>query len=39
MGHEIWRVANGRILEHWGRFEDLDLLQQLGVLPAQSVPA
>ncbi len=33
MGHEIWRVTNGRILEHWGRFEDLDLLQQLGVLP------
>ena len=24
MGHEIWRVANGQILEHWGRFEDLD---------------
>ena len=39
MGHEIWRVANGRILEHWGRFEDLDLLQQLGVLPIPSVPA
>ena len=39
MGHEIWRVANGRILEHWGRFEDLDLLQQLGVLPAPSVSA
>jgi predicted ester cyclase len=32
MGHEIWRVGNGRILEHWGRFEDLDLLQQLGVI-------
>jgi predicted ester cyclase len=39
MGHEIWRVADGRILEHWGRFEDLDLLQQLGVLPTPSVPA
>ena len=39
MGHEIWRVANGRILEHWGRFEDLDLLQQLGVLATPSVPA
>jgi predicted ester cyclase len=39
MGHEIWRVANGRILEHWGRFEDLDLLQQLGVLPAPPIPA
>jgi len=39
MGHEIWRVANGRILEHWGRFEDLDLLQQLAVLPTPPVPA
>jgi predicted ester cyclase len=39
MGHEIWRVGNGRILEHWGRFEDLDLLQQLGILPAPSVQA
>jgi predicted ester cyclase len=33
MGHEIWRVGGGRIVEHWGRFEDLDLLHQLGVLP------
>jgi len=39
MGHEIWRVANGRILEHWGRFEDLDLLQQLAVLPTPPVLA
>lgn len=38
MGHEIWRVASGRILEHWGRFEDLDLLQQLGVFPAPPTP-
>ncbi len=33
MGQEIWRVAGERIVEHWGRFEELDLLQQLGVLP------
>jgi len=33
MGQEIWRVAAERIVEHWGRFEELDLLQQLGVLP------
>jgi predicted ester cyclase len=37
MGNEIWPVANGRILEHWGRFEDLDLLQQLDVLPTPPV--
>jgi hypothetical protein len=34
MGNEIWRVSGGRLVEHWGRFEDLDLLQQLEVLPA-----
>ena len=39
MGHEIWRIDNGRILEHWGRFEDLDLLQQLGILPTPPIPA
>ena len=39
MGHEIWRIADGRILEHWGRFEDLDLLQQLGILPTPPTPA
>jgi predicted ester cyclase len=38
MGHEIWRVGDRRILEHRGRFEDLDLLQQLGVLATPSVP-
>lgn len=36
MGHEIWTVAGGKLIEHWGRFEDLDLLQQLGVLAAPS---
>jgi predicted ester cyclase len=34
MGNEIWRVSGGRIVEHWGRFEELDLLQQLSVLPS-----
>ena len=34
MGNQIWRVSNGRIVEHWGRFEELDLLQQLGALPS-----
>jgi steroid delta-isomerase-like uncharacterized protein len=32
MGQEIWRLTRGQIVEHWGRFEELDLLQQLGVL-------
>jgi len=34
MGNEIWRVTDGRIVEHWGRYEELDLLQQLAALPA-----
>ena len=38
MGQEIWRVAGARITEHWGRFEELDLLQQLGVLPSGGAP-
>ena len=33
MGNEIWRVSGKQIVDHWGRFEDLDLLMQLGVLP------
>ena len=29
----IWRIADGRIIEHWGIRDDLGLLQQLGLLP------
>jgi predicted ester cyclase len=29
----IWRIADGRIIEHWGSRDDLGLLQQLGLLP------
>ena len=44
MGHEpsgrtfavrhvyIWRIAGGRIAEHWGSRDDLGLLTQLGLL-------
>jgi hypothetical protein len=38
LGNQIWRLAGGRIAEQWGRFEELDLFQQLGVLPAQGLP-
>ena len=46
MGHEptgepfavrhiyIWRVADGRIAEHWGVRDDLGMLAQLGLLRA-----
>jgi predicted ester cyclase len=29
----IWRVADGKVVEHWGGRDDLGLLQQLGLLP------
>ena len=28
----IWRVAGGRIVEHWGSRDDIGLLAQLGLL-------
>jgi predicted ester cyclase len=28
----IWRIADGKIVEHWGTRNDLGLLQQLGLL-------
>ena len=28
----IWRIADGRIAEHWGSRDDLGLLHQLGLL-------
>lgn len=31
----IFRVADGRIVEHWGVFDNLAILQQLGAMPAQ----
>jgi predicted ester cyclase len=46
MGHEptgreftvrhvhIWRIADGKIVEHWGSRDDLGLLEQLGLLPS-----
>ena len=31
-GIEILRIENGRIVERWGEWDGIDLLQQLGVL-------
>ncbi|WP_276611600.1 ester cyclase [Cryptosporangium phraense] len=28
---DIWRVANGRLVEHWGLSDQLGLAQQLGL--------
>jgi steroid delta-isomerase-like uncharacterized protein len=33
-GMSIFRIANGKIVEHWGENDGMGLLMQLGVLPA-----
>ena len=33
-GISIFRIANGKIVEHWGENDAMGLLMQLGVLPA-----
>jgi predicted ester cyclase len=33
-GINIFRVADGKIVERWGRLDDLGLLQQLGLVSA-----
>jgi steroid delta-isomerase-like uncharacterized protein len=37
-GINIFRIVDGKIVERWGRLDDLGLLQQLGLAP-QSVAA
>ena len=32
-GMEIWRVANGKIAEHWGVVDISDVLEKAGLLP------
>ncbi len=38
-GIAIYRLAGGRIVEHWGQLDILGLLQQLGALPAPGSPS
>jgi hypothetical protein len=33
-GINIFRVQDGRVVERWGRTDDLGFLQQLGIVPA-----
>lgn len=35
-GTHLLRVANGRIVEHWGNDDDLGLMRQLGLVPEMS---
>jgi predicted ester cyclase len=32
-GVNIFRIVDGKIVERWGRLDDLGLLQQLGLVP------
>jgi steroid delta-isomerase-like uncharacterized protein len=32
-GISIYRVANGKIVEHWGESNNMTVMQQLGLLP------
>jgi predicted ester cyclase len=34
----IWRIADDKIVEHWGSRDDLGLLGQLGLLPIGEEP-
>jgi len=33
MGMDIVRVADGEIIEHWGEFDVIGLLRQIGIIP------
>jgi predicted ester cyclase len=35
-GINIFRVQDGKLVERWGRTDDLGFLQQLGIVPAMS---
>jgi steroid delta-isomerase-like uncharacterized protein len=34
VGITIWRIVDGKIKEEWGAFDQLSMMQQLGLLPA-----
>jgi steroid delta-isomerase-like uncharacterized protein len=38
-GINVWRVVDGRVVEGWLAWDQLGMLQQLGVLPAPGQPA
>ncbi len=35
-GIDILRITDGKVVEHWGNFDDLGMLQQLGVVEPPS---
>ena len=32
---DIFRIANGKVMEHWGQSDNLGLMQQIGAIPGQ----
>lgn len=38
-GVNIFRIADGKMAEHWGRLDQLGLLQQLGLAPGPPAAA
>ena len=38
-GITIWRIVNGKIKEEWSAFDQLSLMQQLGLISGQPMPA
>ncbi len=38
-GIAIWRIRDGKIVEHWHETDQMDLMHQLGVLPPPEHPA
>jgi predicted ester cyclase len=39
VGVHIMRIADDRIVEHWGSNDDLGLMRQLGAIPSPAAPA
>src|SRR5438046_4243007 len=38
-GITIWRIIDGKIKEEWSAFDQLSMMQQLGLLPTDKQPA
>src|SRR5262249_32860748 len=38
-GITIWRIVDGKIKEEWSAFDQLSMMQQLGLLPGDKQPA
>jgi predicted ester cyclase len=38
IGIAIWRIAGGKIVEHWHETDQLGLMRQIGVIPSPDAP-